>query len=565
MSRVDRHGVDADDGDARDSDARDMDANDSDANDGARRAVRVELDDASGAVAPAVVSAPNGSPIWTMGVVFVLMAAVVGALIALSPEANATADGERSDAAELPIENRATDDTTGVDEVNENLTDEVGTDIFGDFERPLELDGVLQHVFAQGNGLVGVLGNVGPLTSPAIVRSVDGLEWIDIPTSVDVFDGDLESPFDSSSFPLAPQLWSGVASVGSQNAVTTSAASTYLSADAETWTLLNSVAIASGTAVPIRPIVANDESILGLQHGPTREFASLFAEHTSVDSPPDGICEATPLGPASELVFQLTSCLGNDVGLLTPESVIGEVAADAVLDCVQLLMSSNITTTARIVRQSLRFDGEVEVLGNTSRTRIDPNANLVALRDGGFVGVDIGPNGVPPSAICSDVIDVETFTRPAFVVVHAQSDRVLRWPAPDGVTNTSEPPIIFGAVNLLSGQTLLVVDFGGELWTLDIATGDWVDLVISNSAAFDRVFDETIAISNSGQRIYRLSSNELTAFDVFDNEHGMLTATATTVPVDIGRYVSRLQVVHADDDIIIFNDGRSTWTIDTPS
>ena len=512
-----------------------------------RRAVRVELDDLSSGAAPEVVANPAGSPNWAIGLVVAVIAAVVVALVALAPDSSAV--------AEEALSERAADGLDG--SINQ------GEVVSGDFGRPLVLDGVLTHVFTDEDGFVGVLGNVAAATTPTIVRSADGVEWSEIQTSVDVFEGSVESAFDSSSFPLAPQLWSGVMSVGSEFVLEASDA-LYVSDDAVTWTLVASTEQSASNEVPIEPVVVGDDSLLGLQLGPSQAFATLFDEHTSVEAPADGICDAARFGPSSDLTFRLTSCAGDDLGVLTPRSVDGPLVAGVVLECVQLLVSSQFNIIPRIVRQDLGPDGDVLVLGDDTLARIRPSAGVTGLRNGGFVGVDFGPNGVPPSDTCRDVIDIDTASRPAFVVVDPTSDQVTRWASPDGVSFLDELPIVFGEVTLPSGRSLLVVDFDGQLWTLDIATGEWVDLQEPVDTPFTRVFDETIAISRSGERIYRLSSDELTAFDVFEDEDGGVRATATTEPVDIGRYISRLEVVFAGDEILTFIDGGSSWTIDVP-
>lgn len=519
--------------------------------------VRVELENASSLEAPMVATAPSGEPSWTIGLVVLLVAAAAVLLIALSPEQTETP--EKTARAEV------VDEAIDVIDAPGEQIEEAGPPGIA----PLDIDGSFDDIFAYKDGFVGRIAGV-EAAAPRVLRSVDGIEWTEVATTVDRIEVEFDTPLNPSTLPSEVGMWRSVASIGSNLVMSSTTQQTvditrsyFVSEDGATWSQLDNIGSTANNPAPMIPLIFDETSFLGLQIAPTEAFASLFADHTTIVTPTDGICGVTASGPASEQRFQLVSCGGNDLGLLDAASVVGAVPADTVLECLRFLQANVLNSSPRIVRQALGADAQPQVLAEGAEGRVVALTSPHGLRNGGLVALDFGPIGSEQSNICDGVVEQDTALTPAFVVVDPTTSRVSRWGVPGGVAlREREIPSIHDLVTLFDGRTLLVAEFADQLWMLDVETGEWLDIVTPVGTPFTRSFGETIAISESGARIYRVSGSQLTAFDVSQTETGLLFAKVSTMPINLGEFIDRVEVIYADDQVLFVTDGNSVWNID---
>ena len=548
--------------------------------------VRVEFDDdgSQGSPdAPEVSSqSSSGGSKWVLGLAAVAAVAVVVTVLALRPSGDEAADGsERSvpttttttvleEAPELVI----ADEASAIQVVN--AVSAVSREL-----APDSIDADFGWIEATDDGFIGlpvgaeaqvsatgffIAPEVGASATPQIFTSDSGFDWELAETAVTANGEPLDQEY----------LWGELHRLDSGLILSgldpdTRLNDLFLSNDGLNWERVEAFGQSGGSEASSIPLVVLDDAVLGLEIVGNQRLSEVLEEHTNFEVPADGVCVVDGSfvddeGRGSLAVFGCVSGLA-PTGV-SDLDITSDASPEEVFDCA--IAVDDLGPFTRTVAWTLtdRNSGESGRLADPM-ARVTVGDIVPTGRPTAFV--DLGRERFTGSAVCDGVIDLPEEQRAAVIYTEPDTFEVERIELPEQIEDDLlESARVIGPVTADDGRRLLVVEVGGpdDLWLHDVQTGQWALL-----GGSDRESSESLhVISESGNRIYGLSEEAITAHDLDFSVDGVTRVQSTMVTLGGGEIFGgggRLngvgKVLFANDETIWFADGDQLFALDTPA
>lgn len=484
------------------------------------RSVRIETESAvigSVDVPSAIGGAP---PRWTFPLGAVAIVATIVMVLLLRPEGGTAADGTQRAA---PTTTTTSTTTTTIESIAQ-ATSSNGSESVAlpapiaippvtarEVDSPLPLN---QIVLRDGGFLA--LANSSLSSAPPLLRSADGRTWTEATTT-------------TSGVPAGQIEWRGFIksvdghALAGRRAADLAAVLTnvFVSQNGESWDLLPTLPEFTGDDFGLTPFMVGNESVIAI--------GELSAVEASL-----------PVGAEGMVV-------------------------EATVNCAAGLEGSRLST------QELRFLGtapdEVQS-GGFFAFNGSLGPRFFAL-DGFRVGVV--DRGSATIVLCDDG-RVLPSRGPGLVIIDGVTGENLRFPAPSDLADDLREQRtldILGEVQLIENRTHLIVPLDGVLWAIDEVTSEWIAL--SNGIGdlgFQTPFSAQWAAADTPGRFYALANDSVTIFDIKSGSSGELVATARVAPIvsdSQEQIVSGFgRVLHANDDLIFYDDGQTVWRVALP-
>ena len=546
--------------------------------------VRVEVDGASAPIldVPELRGPSTGPSRWPVVLVVLLVAAIGGALVLLSPDS-----GESADGTERAAPTTAAPPTTAPasEAVGENSAAAAESAAFPRASAPLQLDDPLLLVEADAASELSQIIEVDDRFlslassqlrgSPQILQSADGLVWDELETTLETTSGSEPALVDWIELFATNDGLALVGAPEAQNFRTVLA----LSDDAVAWALNDAETISPGVPGTFaglgQPLFVEGDSLVRLRivEQPIEQILRGF---TDVDlAPGSGICGVFRT-PSADRQFELFPCTNRDSVLVDASTVLDQWDPELVLDCVADLSTRQIGVSVVFSQAELAGPG-ILTLGQESSqwTPTDVPVPLGASASGSDSPVEIAfvDVGVDEAEDCARFIAVEEPRGPALVVLAADGDERLV-PLPFEVDNGTGPRSI-GAVNIIGataefedGSSHILVAFDEQLWSLNTELLTW-------SLLYDRAGQSTdfgpVVVSTSGNRLYQPTDEGLRILELNERFDGDLSATTFVAPIDApdGFQVDEFDSVRvnyaSDERLFVTVSFGQLWNVETPA
>ena len=521
-------------------------------------------------------NAPGGGSRWVLGLAAVAAVAVVAVVLALRPSSDEAADGsERSvpttttttvpeEAPELVIADEASviQLVSSVSGVSRDLAPEPVDDDFGWIE--LTDDGFIglpvgteAQVSATGFFIAPI---VGASMTPQIFTSESGFEWELAETTVTANGAPLDQEY----------LWGDLHRLDSGLILSgldpdTRLSDLFLSDDGLNWERVEAFGQSGGSEASSIPLVVFDDAVLGLEIVGNQRLSEILQEHTNFEVPDDGVCVVDGSfvddeGRGSLAVFGCSSGLAPDG--VSDLDITSDASPEEVFDCA--IAVDDLGPFTRTVAWTLtdRNNGESGRLADPM-ARVTVGDIVPTGRPTAFV--DLGRELFAGSAVCDGVIDLPEAQRAAVIYTEPDTFQVERIEFPEQIDDDSlESARVIGPLVSDDFRTHLVVEVGGsdELWLHDVESGEWALL-----GGSDRESSETLhVISESGNRIYGLSEEAITAHDLDFSTDGVTRVQTTTISLSPSGSLNGVnELLFATDDTIWFSNAGRLFSVDAPA
>ena len=525
------------------------------------RSVRIEidggLDRAGSSPSRGVdVDATPTSRAVMLGALFAVGLLIVGALVALSPDRDAAADGTERAA---PVAEDAT-------AASEPVPDPAGNQRAPRTNEPpiriSDVSGVnglgfgISEIVSAGVGYLALEPNQG--FAPKLFRSVDGLSW----TEVDdiVVNGD---PID-----LFDRRWRDLTRTSDGFAITSSGQflvqrEVYVSETGVEWVEADdlSESVADRTR-PLYPVFARGSSVTGFQLRQSETLRSIAETHTDLDEPDRGFCGVFP-GRASSPTFQIMDCSFASAGSLTSERIDSAVSPERIFTCLQSLPDNGIS-----VEYVHTISNGAEPLLETFGRGPGFHADIVQVDEDRVLFVD-GLLSPLQGDQCDGVVEVPEVVPPQVAVFNSSTGAVERFDLPDELENAlntdgsgSVRAVGLARVSLLSDGHAVFVG-GDDVWAMNVQSGTWSLLIRANEDRPRQPFDVSrIAVVRN--RLFVVSGSRVVVFDLFEDELGDLDLDWSHVisnPDSNEDFVDG-EILLADEVSLFITDGPSIWRYD---
>ena len=346
----------------------------------------------------------------------------------------------------------------------------------------------------------------GPSAAPQLLQSPDGLFWRPFETTITgVDDGALISWLSLTESPdgLAVSGFRGAPFFSEEIAI---------SDDGVSWDALTPLSTQVGDEFPVSPVAVTNDAIV------VRQLV------TAVE-PSDNVDRACTSADVTDLTF------GEELLFLNSES-----DTDA-----------GVTSGGVFVRGSFR------------------SPSFFSLGDERVGIVDVGS---PFLQVCEDG-RLLTSRAPGIVVIDGATGENLRFPARTGLADALREQVntrILGEVGS-GNRTHLIVAANGVLWGINEVTSEWIAL----SERFDELNTQTRlnaqwSASADPNRFYGVTANGVVVFDVLVDGSDEIRAEVRSARIVTDSSDTSLfdggRILHANDKLIFFDDGRTVWRVE---
>ena len=529
--------------------------------------MRIEVDGAHiGGSEPAEFDQPTGGPNWPVLIGLVALIAIAVAFVALRPDANEAADGTERVAPTTSVPNSTTEQSTETTVVSPAesapellLADSIANSVLsGDAVFAVRADlgeqafGV-QDVVQTNDGFLA-LAPTESVERPMLFRSDDGVSWIPIEVSISNERGaDLASLTPVELFSVGGQLGLLAQPLGDSEV----SSEVLVSSDGARWEVPENTGIEfSGP----QALALLDDAILTVEVL-GRPLDEVLATHT--DLPLDGvsICGAGRQPSSQDPRLDLFNCAaeGSASFLLGEQNIVGDVPADAVLDCVAAHGRSQ--SGLRSVFRSLGLGEQAESGFGPSTSVWNFVFEFANLRNGDLA---IYNRGGFDDESCVGVVDLaEAASTPSIVVLGADGVREEIFELP---VDARFVEILGDGQLAADGASHLLVTLDRNVWGLNTSSGEWTRLTANDTG---RSFGEFIA-SESGNRFYEIATEGLIVSDLFETDDGALLVSTQALPIErdnpttVPAFLGSTLLFANDDEIFITDLDRELWLIGAP-
>ena len=504
--------------------------------------VRVDLEEPADGDLEAPEVSSSSTNVLAVALGLAIVVAVGVGIFLLRPEPDTAADGTPRESAD------ALSDDPG------QQGGELGDDMV--VPTPITTQSPLRSIVAQEDGFLA-LGASQSSPTPVIFGSLDGVEWerVDVSVTSRGFPNEVDRDwFDLTIEGGLLQLRGETPGDRSDVAVR----DVFVSENGMEWEQVDGIGSLSAGPVPEALLTVRDDHYFSQGLENAERLNGFLLEHSALDPVGAGYCFISTTVPPSDPEgpeFRVRDCLDLEGGIfLEAANVSSSLPTEQVLECASVLADGGFEEP--LIRQDVES-------GERTFFDLGSYSNFVSLPDGSIALVDPGFSAPEGAANCEGIVELGATTEPAVLIVGAQDE--VRWPLPDlrVLSSVTRPSFVLGAVTVSNGDTMLIADFGRELWALDIATGEWSFVIALETESSDSPTE----LSESGTRVYSIIDGSLVTVDISENDEGALALDSfSSIPIAVpaGGSFEVLSIVHANDDAVFVESNAGVVSLPGP-